>query len=100
MIEDLKKVQALVVRVEAREGGRTTTCSDSLTKRRGAGMIEKFPTLAEVEKASLEQLGHWHRFLLADDADQQKILEVISAKIKKAGGISPALSRKIGYGGV
>jgi len=63
-------------------------------------MSEKFPTLAEVEKASLEDLARWYRFLLPADADQEKTLQAISAKIKKAGGITPALSRKIGYGGV
>ena len=63
-------------------------------------MSEQFPTLAEVEKASLEDLARWYRFLLPADAAQEKILQSISAKIKKAGGMTPALSRKIGYGGV
>ena len=63
-------------------------------------MSEQFPTLAEVEKASLEDLARWYRFLLPADAAQEKILQTISAKIKKAGGMTPALSRKIGYGGV
>lgn len=63
-------------------------------------MSEKFPTLDDVEKASLEDLARWYRFLLPADAEQEKILQVISTKIKKAGGMTPALSRKIGYGGV
>ena len=63
-------------------------------------MSEQFPTMAEVEKASLEDLARWYRFLLPADADQEKILQAISVKIKKAGGMTPALSRKIGYGGV
>ena len=50
--------------------------------------IDKFPTLAR-----------W-RFLLPDNAEQEKILEKISAQLKKAGGMTPGLSRKIGYGGV
>lgn len=60
----------------------------------------EFPTLAEVEKASLEDLARWYRFLLPEDAEQEKILEKISAALKAKGGMTPALSRKIGYGGV
>lgn len=63
-------------------------------------MSEQFPTMEQVNKASLEELARWYRFLLPADAEQEKILETISAKIKKAGGMTPALSRKIGYGGV
>ena len=62
--------------------------------------MEKFPTLEDVEKASLEQLARWYRFLEAEGAEQQKILDRIADKVKKAGGITPALSHKIGYGGV
>ncbi|HYY72408.1 MAG TPA: hypothetical protein VE778_02330 [Candidatus Bathyarchaeia archaeon] len=61
---------------------------------------EHFPTLAEVEKASLEELARWYRFLLPQDAGQQKIMEKISAALKAKGGMTPALSQKIGYGGV
>ena len=62
--------------------------------------IDKFPTLAEVNKADAQQLARWYRFLLPDNAEQEKILERISAQLKKALGMTPALSRKIGYGGV
>jgi hypothetical protein len=62
--------------------------------------IDKFPTLAEVNKADAEQLARWYRFLLAANAEQEKILEKISAALKAKGGMTPALSRKIGYGGV
>ena len=41
--------------------------------------IDKFPTLAEVNKADAEQLARWYRFLLPDNAEQEKILEKISA---------------------
>jgi hypothetical protein len=63
-------------------------------------MKPHFPTLAEVDKADLETLARWYRFLLPESAEQEKIMEKISAAVKKAGGITPALSRKIGYGGV
>ena len=63
-------------------------------------MSEQFPTLADVQKADIEQLARWYRFLLPADAEQEKILQKISALIKERGGMTPALSRKIGYGGV
>jgi hypothetical protein len=63
-------------------------------------MSDQFPTLAEVQKADAEQLARWYRFLLPEDAAQEKILEKISAALKEKGGMTPALSRKIGYGGV
>ncbi len=62
--------------------------------------MSEFPTIAEVEKADAEQLARWYRFLLPADAAQEKIMEKISAALKAKGGMTPALSRKIGYGGV
>lgn len=65
-----------------------------------------FPTKEEVDKASLEQLAWWFRFSLATDAEQQKILERVSQRLKKLGGVSESggltreLSDKVGYGGV
>jgi hypothetical protein len=59
-----------------------------------------FPTKAEVEKADLETLARWYRFLLSETADQQKVLALITERFKEKGGMTPALSRKIGYGGV
>lgn len=63
-------------------------------------MSEQFPTVAEVETADAEQLARWYRFLLPADAEQEKVLQKVSAKLKEKGGMTPALSRKIGYGGV
>jgi hypothetical protein len=63
-------------------------------------MSESFPTVAEVEKADAETLARWYRFLLPADAEQEKVLQKISAALKAKGGMTPALSRKIGYGGV
>jgi hypothetical protein len=63
-------------------------------------MGEQFPTIADVEKADAEQLARWYRFLLPANAEQERIMVKISAALKAKGGMSPALSRKIGYGGV
>jgi hypothetical protein len=63
-------------------------------------MSEHFPTSAEVEKASREELARWYRFLLPANAEQEKVLQKISASIKAKGGMTSALSRKIGCGGV
>ena len=69
-------------------------------------MIDQFPTLADVDKASVEQLAKWVRFLLPENRDQQRILEKAYTVLKAKGGIGPdggvssALSQKIGYGGV
>jgi hypothetical protein len=62
-------------------------------------MSDHFPTIAEVEKADAEQLARWYRFLLPTDAEQEKVLQKISVALKMKGGMTPALSRKIGYGG-
>jgi len=70
------------------------------SKREGKPIPDKFPTPADVEKADIEQLARWYRFLLPKDAAQEKVMEKISATVKAKGGITPALSRKIGYGGV
>lgn len=59
-----------------------------------------FPTIAEVDKADVEQLARWYRFLLPADAEQEKVMKKISHDLKAKGGMTPALSRKIGYGGV
>jgi hypothetical protein len=61
---------------------------------------QHFPTMAEVEKADTETLARWYRFLLPADAEQEKVLQKISAALKAKGGMTAALSRKIGYGGV
>lgn len=63
-------------------------------------MSEQFPTSAEIEKANVDQLARWYRFLLPQTAEQNKLMDRISERLKKAGGMTPALSKKIGYGGV
>lgn len=60
-----------------------------------------FPTMEEVEKASHEQLARWHRFLASGDTpEQKKIWNRIADRFKKAGGMTPEMSNRIGYGGV
>jgi len=57
-----------------------------------------FPTMAEVEKASHEQLARWFRHLTeGETADQKKILDRIEQRFTKLGGMTPALEKKIGY---
>ena len=55
--------------------------------------------MAEVEKANHEQLAYWYRFLMADTPEHKKIMDRVAARFKEKGGMTPALSDKIGYGG-
>ena len=57
--------------------------------------------MEQVEKASHKQLAYWYRFLPAGDTpEQKKIMERITERFKKSGGMTPELSKRIGYGGV
>jgi hypothetical protein len=57
-----------------------------------------FPTMAEVEKASREQLAKWYRFLPSGDTnEQQRVQDRIAERFKDEGGMSPELSKKIGF---
>jgi hypothetical protein len=58
-----------------------------------------FPTIAQVEKATHEDLARWYRFLLADGKEQQAILDKIADRFKKLGGMTPEISKRIGHGG-
>ena len=58
-----------------------------------------FPTLDQVEKASHEQLGRWYRFLLAETAEEEKVMDRIAVRFKKLGGMTPDISKRIGHGG-
>ena len=59
-----------------------------------------FPTMAEVENADVEQLARWYRFLpTGDTKEQQKIMDRLAQRFKEKGGMTAALSEKIGYGG-
>jgi len=65
-----------------------------------------FPTMEAVERANVEQLARWYRFLPVGDTKLQKdIMDKITERLKKQGGINEngdiaaAVSKKIGYGG-
>lgn len=56
-----------------------------------------FPTMEQVEKASHEQLARWYSFLpCGDTTEQKKIVDRITQRFKKLGGMTPALEKKIG----
>jgi hypothetical protein len=59
----------------------------------------EFPTTDQIEKATLEDLARWYRFLLPTGKEQQAILDKISERFKKLGGMTPELSKRIGHGG-
>ncbi len=60
-----------------------------------------FPTMEQVEKASHADLARWHRFLpIGDTPQQKKIMKRIDERFKKLGGMTPEISKRIGYGGV
>jgi hypothetical protein len=54
--------------------------------------------MEQVEKASHEQLAKWYRFLPSGDTDeQQRIQDRIGQRFKELGGMTPELSKKIGF---
>ena len=56
-----------------------------------------FPTLEEVEKADIEQLARWYRFLPSGQTVvDKKILKRIADRFDKLGGMTPELSKRIG----
>ena len=67
-----------------------------------SGMHERpdFPTMEQVESASREQLAWWYRFLPSGDTpEQRKIMTKLVERFKAVGGMSPELSKKIGFSG-
>jgi hypothetical protein len=63
-------------------------------------MIDRpdFPTLEQVEKASHEQLAKWYRFLPSGETkEQQQVMDRLAQRFKELGGMTPALSQKIGF---
>jgi hypothetical protein len=59
-----------------------------------------FPTMDQVEKADREQLAKWNRFLPSGDTpEQRKIQHRLAERFQKMGGMTPELSKKIGFGG-
>jgi hypothetical protein len=60
-----------------------------------------FPTMEQVEKATLEQLGWWYRFLPSGDTpEHRKIMDRMEQRFIKLGGMTPELSNRIGRGGI
>jgi hypothetical protein len=56
-----------------------------------------FPTLEDVEKADKEQLARWYRFLPSgESAADKKIMKRIAKRFERLGGMTTALSKKIG----
>jgi hypothetical protein len=52
----------------------------------------------QVEKAGLEQLARWYRFLpCGDTPTQKKICDRIAERFKEFGGMTPDLEKHIGY---
>jgi hypothetical protein len=57
-----------------------------------------FPTATQVENANREQLARWYRFLPSGDSkEQQKVIKRIAERFESLGGMTPKLSKKIGY---
>jgi hypothetical protein len=57
-----------------------------------------FPNLEDGEKANHEQLARWYRFPPSGDTkEQQRIQERITDRFKALGGMTPAISKKIGF---
>ena len=71
-----------------------------------------YPTLAQVENADREQLARWYRFLpsaghSAIDCDRQEfrkrmhseqvIMDRICKRFKDMGGMTPEISKRIGW---
>jgi hypothetical protein len=56
--------------------------------------------MEQVEKADREQLAKWYRFLPSGDTpEQRKIQHRLAERFQKMGGMTPELSKTIGFGG-
>jgi hypothetical protein len=54
--------------------------------------------MKQVEEASKEQLARWFRFLPSGDTtEQQQVQDRIAERFKELGGMTPELSKKIGF---
>ena len=57
-----------------------------------------YPTLEEVEKANHTQICTWYRFLgFTGGEDERKVMFKIVAKFKLGGGMTPIISKRIGW---
>ena len=58
----------------------------------------KYPTKEEVEAADRKQLAQWSRHLpTANDVAQLEIINRIYDRFKEAGGMTPEISKSIGW---
>jgi hypothetical protein len=61
----------------------------------------QYPTLDEVDKADLEQICRWYRFLPTPEfSDMQESFDVLSRicqRLKDLGGFTPEISKQIGF---
>jgi hypothetical protein len=61
-------------------------------------MSELFPTMEQVDKADREQIARWYRFLPANGfASHQNVIDRIHERFLNMGGMTPVLSKKIGF---
>ena len=61
--------------------------------------VDSYPTLEQVERADVIQLGGWCRFLPVPGTDEEfEILNVILNKFHVHGGWTPQLSKYAGWG--
>ena len=61
-------------------------------------MSEDFPTMEQVENADREQIATWYCFLSKSEIPyQQNILDRIVDRFENMGGMTPGLSKKIGF---
>tara|TARA_R110002051_G_scaffold297564_2_gene363957 strand:+ start:18359 stop:18550 length:192 start_codon:yes stop_codon:yes gene_type:complete len=57
-----------------------------------------YPTLDEVANADRLQICRWHRFLkVAASKEEGLIMKRIHLKYREFGGITPAISKQIGW---
>lgn len=59
--------------------------------------IETYPTIEEVEIADQIQLATWYRFLRSPGPKEIDILNLIISRFKELGGMSPTISKQIGW---
>lgn len=58
----------------------------------------EYPTEKEVDKANHLQVCEWYRFLKTPENDSQKnILKFICERYKSFGGMTPKISKQIGW---
>jgi len=58
----------------------------------------QYPKLEQVKDAGHIQICKWHRFLKSpENSEQNAILKKIATRLKEFGGMSPSVSKLIGW---